>query len=56
MDLPGSPEEYYANVNTTFTMTKIALYASTTLLSDILLVKLSVYCSSMRSNGVVTGV
>ncbi|KIM90159.1 hypothetical protein PILCRDRAFT_811885 [Piloderma croceum F 1598] len=38
MDLPGSPEEYYANVNTTFTMTKIALYASTTLLSDILLV------------------
>lgn len=39
MHLPGSPEKYYANVDTALVMTKNASYVSTTLLSDALLVK-----------------
>ncbi|KIM90158.1 hypothetical protein PILCRDRAFT_811884, partial [Piloderma croceum F 1598] len=38
MDLPGSPEKYYAKGNTVLTITKMATYVSETLLSDTLLV------------------
>lgn len=38
MDVPGSPEKYYAIVNTALDRTKIATYVSETLLADTLLV------------------
>jgi len=38
MDYPGSPEKYYANVDTALVMTKNASYITATLLSDALLV------------------
>jgi len=38
MDLTGSPEEYYANVNTPLVITKNASYVSVTLAADALLV------------------
>jgi hypothetical protein len=56
MDLPGSPEKYYANANTSLTIAKIATYVSETLLADILLVKPTDYYSSLRSYCVITGV
>jgi hypothetical protein len=56
MDIPGSPDKYYANVNTALNMTKNSLYVTETLLSDALLVKLSVYHSLLCSYCVITGV
>lgn len=38
MDVPGSPEAYYANVNTSLNIAKTASYVSVTLLTDALLV------------------
>jgi len=56
MDLPGSPEKYYANVNTALTMTKNASFISESLLVDILLVKLPILYAALRSYHVITGV
>ena len=38
MDVPGSPEKYYAIVNTALDRTKTSTYVSETLLADTLLV------------------
>jgi len=40
MDIPGSPDRYYANINTALNLSKNSFYIADTLLSDALLVKL----------------